>query len=184
MELAGDEKRIQALFSELSREDAQHAPRFEKLWREASAMEQAPRFSRGLLVVAATLVVAVTVLFVDWSRDRSPVEQNAHNAAPPEIAVRPEPAAPEVATPEPTTPELPNKAVRRPTSSHSTRRRTLARRQLREPGLEQAKMLASWKSPTENFMSAPTASAFSQLPQLNESAKDFELFLSTKESNQ
>ena len=184
MELAGEEKRIRALFSELSREDAQNAPRFEELWREASVTVPAPRAGRLLPAVAATLIVAVTVLFVAWSRNRSPVQQNAHNAASPAIAVRPEPAAPELATPEPATPEPANKVVRRRRSSHSARRRTLARRQLREPGLEQAKMLASWKSPTENFMTAPTASAFNQLPQLNESVKDLELFLSTKESNQ
>ena len=32
MQLAGPEKRIQALFSELSLEDRTHVPRFEQLW--------------------------------------------------------------------------------------------------------------------------------------------------------
>lgn len=180
MESVGDEKKIQALFSELSREDAQNAPGFEKLWREASVIEQAPPFSRPLLIVAATLIVAVTVLFIAWSRDKSPAEQNAQNAAaPPAIAARPETAAPEPAAPEPK-----NKVVQRRTHSHPRRRRTLARRQQRQPAINQAEMLANWKSPTEQFLTAPTHSAFSSLPQLNESVKDLESFLAKKESNQ
>lgn len=178
MESVGDEKKIRALFSELSREDALNAPRFEKLWREASAMEHAPRFSRPLLIVAVTLVVAVTVLFIAWSRGKSPAEQNAQNAAaPPVIAVRPEPA-------EPATPEPDNRVVRRRTHLHPSRRRTPARRQQREQVLNQAEILAHWKSPTEQFLTPPTHSAFSSLPQLNESVKDLESFLSKKESNQ
>lgn len=174
MELAGDEKKIQALFSELAREDAQNAPRFEKLWREASVTQQPVRFNRPLLIAAATLVVALTVLFVAWSRSKSPAERNARNAAPTEIAVRPEPA----------TPEPENKVVRRRTHSHTSRRRTVARRPQREPALKQAELLANWRSPTDQFMTAPTSSGFSSLPQLNESVKDLESFLSKKESNQ
>ena len=178
MELAGDEKKIQALFSELSREDAHAAPRFDKLWRDASPAKQVPLyFRRSLLVVAAALIVAVTVLFVALStkstRDKSP-EQKVENVAPQPIA---NPAA--VQTPEPD-----NKIVQRRTPSHSIRRRTLARRQPPERALQQqAALLASWKSPTENFMTSPTPSVFGSLPQLNESTKDLETFLSKKESN-
>ena len=176
MELVGDEKRIQALFSELSREDAHAAPRFEKLWREAVLTETVPRFRKSLVLVAAVLIVAVTVLFVaysrdKWSRDKSPTQQNAQNVVAPQTI-------PSQA------PEPENKVVRRRSHSHANRRRTLARRQLREPTLEQAAMLANWKSPTEQFMTAPTRSAFNALPQLNESVKDLESFLSKKESNQ
>ena len=171
MELAGDEKRIQALFSELSREDAYTAPRFEKLWREAVLKEPAPRFSKSLVLVAAALIVAVTVLFAAWYRDKAPTEQNARNAAAPQMIPSQTPA-----------PE--NKVVRRGSHSYASRRRTLARRQQRERALKQAAMLANWKSPTEQFMTAPTPSAFNALPQLNESVKDLESFLSKKESNQ
>lgn len=181
MELGGDEKRIQALFFELSVQDQQHAPRFEKLWREAVPAEQAPRFTRSLVVIAATLIVAVAVLFVAWSRKRS-TEQNVKNVAPQTVA---SPLAPYV-------PQQPDKVafVHRGTRSHSSSRRTLARQRQPEPALEQqAALLANWKSPTEKFMTSPTRSVFNSLPQLNESVKDLQSFLSKnnesmKESNQ
>ena len=180
MELAGDEKRIQALFSELSRDDAQAAPRFEKLWREASPAQRVPPFSKPLVVIVATLIVAFAVLFVTVSRDKAPAEQNVQNLAPQPIPSRP---ASQALKPDNSEPD--NKVAQRRTPSHSHRRRTLARRPQREPALaQQAAMLANWKSPTENFMTSPTRSVFNSLPQLDESAKDLESFLSTKELNQ
>jgi hypothetical protein len=177
MELAGDEKRIQALFSELSLQDAQVTPDFAKLWRAASVTQRVPaRFSKSLVALVATLIVALAVLFVAFSRDKAPTEQNVQNVAPQPIAGRPSFQPYENS-------ERDNKIARRRTPSHSHRRRTLARRPSREPALEQqAAMLANWKSPTANFMTSPTRSAFNSLPQLNESAKDLESFLSTNES--
>jgi hypothetical protein len=177
MELAGNEKRIQALFSELSHAEAQVAPDFGKLWREALVAEQVPRFGKSLVLkvaTAATVIVAVTVLFVLWSRDRAPIEQTVQNVAPQTL-----PDSSQVQAPEPA-----NKVVQRRSPSPSHRRRTLARRQQRGRALDQqAALLANWRSPTEQFMTAPTASAFSSLPQLNESVKDLQSFL-PKESNQ
>lgn len=207
MQLAGDEKKIRALFSERAREEAQAAPRFEKLWRRALLKQQVsaepvPRFRKSLVVIAATVLVAVAALFIAWSVNKTSGEQNAQTVAPPTIANQPslEPREPD------------NKAafVHRRTSSHSTRRRTLARRQQSERDLEQrdleqraleqraleqrtleqraleqqAAMLANWKSPTESFVTSPTPSSFDSLPQLNESAKDLQSFLQQKESNQ
>lgn len=176
MELTGDEKRIQALFSERSREDAQHAPRFDKLWRAASVAEQAPRF-RGSLVLkaatAATVIVVITIFFAISSRDQSPLRQNARNMAPQPIA---SPTAPRAAKPE-------NKVAHRRTRAHATRRRTVAQRRQREPVLaQQAALLANWKSPTEKFLTSPTGYVFNSLPQLNESVKELQAFLSTNES--
>lgn len=180
MQLAGDEKKIRALFSELSLAEAQAAPRFEKLWREASITQQAPRVSMPLvMIVAASLLVAVAVLFAAWSVYKTPTTQNAKTTAPPQTIGNP----PARHTPE----NESNKFAfvpRRP-NSHSTRRRTLARRHKPERALEQqAAMLANWKSPTENFMKSPTRSGFDSLPQLNEAMKDLESFLQKKESNQ
>ena len=171
MELAGDEKRIQALFSELSREDAQIAPDFGKLWREAVVTQPVPRFRKSLVLATAAVIVAVTVLFVAWYRDKAFVEQHVRNVAP---ATIPEPAQ---------APKPDNKVVQRRAHAPANRRRTLARRQQREPALQQAAMLASWKSPTEQFMTAPTSSVFTSLPQLNSSVKDLQMFLSMKEPN-
>lgn len=177
MELTGDEKRIQALFSERSREDAQHAPRFEKLWRAASVAEQTPRF-RGSLILkvaaAATAIVVITIIFAVSSRDQAPLRQNARNMAPQPIA---SPTATRAAEPE-------NKVAHLRTRPRATRRRTLARRQQRElVPAQQAALLANWKSPTEKFLTSPTSSVFNSLPQLNESVKELQAFLSTDESS-
>jgi hypothetical protein len=169
MELAGDEKRIQALFSELSLEEAQHAPRFEKLWREALLTKQAPRFGKSLVVVAATVLVAVAVLFVAWSRYKTPAQPNVQNVLPQTIASAP---APERVEPEDV------KVTQHHRHSHPSHRRAVARLRQSELALQkQAAMLANWKSPTEEFMTSPTASVFNSLPQLNESVKDLQSFL-------
>lgn len=180
MELAGDEKKIQALFSELSRAEAQDAPRFEKLWREDLRAHREPRFGKPLMVIAATLLVAMGVLFVAWRGYKSTAQQNAQtmapqNSAPQQIAT---PRVPDAREPEKTA------IVHRPTYSPTNRRRTLARRRQAERALQQqAAMLASWKSPTANFMTSPTRSNFNSLPQLDQSVKDLQSFL-PKESNQ
>jgi len=174
MELAGHEKRIQALFSELSLEEAQRAPRFEQLWREAQLVKQAPRFSKSLVVAAATVLVTIAGLFVAWSRYRSPAEQNAQNQnvenlAPQTIASGP---AQQTAERDDVTVTQHHK------HSNPSRRRAVARQRQSELALQQqAAMLANWKSPTEEFMTSPTNSVFTSLPQLNESAKDLESFL-------
>jgi hypothetical protein len=185
MQLAGDEKKIRALFSELACEEAQVAPRFEKLWREASTQQASPqatpRVSKSLVFVAAILLVAVAVLFVAWSAYRLPAEQNAQTATPPTFTIRTSPQEPN--------PAIKAEVVQLRTQSHSTRRRCRARHQRSERGLEQrilqqAAMLASWKSPTESFVASPIRSGFESLPQLNESVKDLQSFLQKKESNQ
>lgn len=180
MELAGDEKKIRALFSELSLAEAQAAPRFEKLWREASITQQAPRVSKPLVMIAtASLLIAVAVLVAAWSFYKTPTTQNARTTAPSTTVENPLPRH----TPEK---ESNQSALlpRRP-HSHSTRRRTLAPRRKSDRAFEQqAAMLANWKSPTENFMTSPTRSGFDSLPQLNAAMKDLESFLQKKESNQ
>jgi hypothetical protein len=185
MELAGDEKKIQALFSELSLADAQDAPRFEKLWREDLRAHRQPRFGKPLVVIAATLLVAMGVLFVAWRGYKSNAQQNAQTIAPQNSA--PQNSAPQqFVTPREPDVREPDKTalVNRPTYAPTNRRRTLARRRQAERALQQqAAMLASWKSPTANFMTSPIRSKFNSLPQLDQSVKDLQSFL-PKESNQ
>jgi hypothetical protein len=179
MELAGDEKRIQALFSELSLAEAQRAPRFEQLWREALLTKQAPRFGKSLVLVAATVLVAVAILFVAWSRYRSPAQQNAQNQNVQNLAPQTIASGPAQQRLEPEDVEVTQHHRR----SHPSRRRVVARQRQSELALQQqAAMLANWKSPTEQFMTSPTGSVFNSLPQLNESVKDLQSFL-PKESN-
>jgi hypothetical protein len=182
MELAGDEKRIQALFSELSLADKRQTPRFEKLWRGAEATSPTPRLSKSLVFVVATLLVIGTGMFAIWLRfTAKDTSIDSANKLTPQQTVAP-------ATPP--APEPQKLALVPPRRQHSHRQRSLARLKLTVPTLqERAAVLANWQSPTDTFMTSPVASSFSSLPQLNQSARDLESFLpknsqSMKESNQ
>jgi hypothetical protein len=159
MELDGTEKRIQALFSELSLEDRTRLPRFEKFWTETT--NPAPVFRRSWAVAAALVVIAASS-FALWSRQ----SQIVLNIAP--VAI-PTPASPQLASiVEPTRPPQP------------PRKKTVRQRSV----LSEAALLSRWQSPTQNFMQSPSSVSFNSLPQLNQSAKDLESFLPKKESNQ
>lgn len=167
MELGGDEKRIRALFSELSLEDQIAVPRFEKLWqRAASTSRERPRLFSTSVVVIATVIILTVLSVAVWLRYRS-VEsvapQNALNVTPQEI---PSPVAP---------PENVAAVPARP-RYHPHRSKKLTSRPERSVMIEAA-LLSSWQSPTEKFLESPAGSIFNSLPQLNQSAEDLKSFL-------
>ena len=176
MELGGAEKRIQALFSELSLEDRPHVPRFEKLWTRAEVTRPAPvrAFSSSVAVIAAIVLIAAAMSLSLWSWSRTTVALNIPPQEIPNFAIRP----PQVAIViEPSKPvfERQRKSVRK----HQSKRNEVST----------AELLSRWQSPTQSFMQAPTTVVFNSLPQLNQSAKELEAFLPKnnevmKESNQ
>ena len=156
MELDGTEKRIQALFSELSLEDCTRAPRFEQLWTRVEKTTPAPMFRRSW--AAAVVVIAAATLFALWSRQ----SQTVLNIAPLEI---PTPASPQVAL------------VVEPARPHQPRKKRIVRPRQPDSVLSEAAQLSRWQSPTQNFMQSSSSVSFNSLPQLNQSAKDLESFL-------
>ena len=158
MELGGTEKRIQALFSELSLEDRTHVPRFEQLWPPVEKTSRAPLFRRSWVVTAAVVVITAASSFALWSRQ----SQIAFNIAPLEI---PTPASPQVTL------------VVEPGRSHQPRKKRIVRQRQSDSVLREATLLSRWQSPTQNFMQSPSSVSFNSLPQLNQSAKDLESFL-------
>ena len=163
MELGGTEKRIQALFSELSLEDRTHVPRFEQLWTRVDKTSPAPSFRWA---VAAVVVIAAVSSFALWSRQ----SQTALNIAPLEI---PTPASPQLAS------------VVESTQPARPRKKRIVRQRQSDNVFSEAALLSRWQSPTQNFMQSPSSVSFNSLPQLNQSAKDLESFLpKIKESNQ
>ena len=182
MELAGDEKRIQALFSELSFKDQTHAPRFEQLWRGAELKASGSRRIKSLVFVAATVLVVFAGMLVAWLRFTSVQRSVEHHVQKPQQFETP--TAPPASGTERVA------LVPRSQRSRPNRHRSLARLKQTDRTLQQqAAMLANWQSPTDKFMTLPTASVFNSLPQLNQSAKDLESFLpknsqQMKESNQ
>ena len=167
MESTGAEKRIQALFSELSLADRRRLPRFEQLWMRAEATRPAPVrvFSRSLAVSAAVVILTAASSFALWTV-RS---QSVLNIAPLEI---PTSASPQLAS-----------VVEPLRSPRVPRQKRIARpRQNERAVITEAALLSRWQSPTQSFMESPSSVGFNSLPQLNQSAKDLESFL--KESNQ
>jgi hypothetical protein len=166
MELGGTEKRIQALFSELSLEDRTHVPRFERLWTHVEKTSPAPLFRRSWAVTAAA-VIAVATMFTLWSRQSKPVL----NIAALEI---PTPASPQVAS-----------IIIEQRRPHQPRKKRIVRQRQFDSVITEAALFSQWQSPTQNFMQSPSSVSFNSLPQLNQSAKDLESFLpKSKESNQ
>jgi hypothetical protein len=167
MEFSGDEKKIQALFSELSLEQQSRTPSFEKLWLRAQVNSPArPRLVARLAIVTSSILAAVCLIAI-WSwYTSSRFEQAAH--IPPQII--------------PTTPS----GVTQPEQflfAHAKDVRTAhPRRLVRQPRVEraairEATVLSNWQSPTNILLNSPAASFLSSLPQLNQSARDLEQFL-------
>ena len=164
MELGGTEKRIQALFSELSFEDRSRVPRFEKLW--TATTNPAPLFRRSWAMTAAIVVIVVASSFALWSRQ----SQTVLNIAPLTI---PTPSLPQLAM-----------IVELPRSQPPRHKRIVRQRSTDRVVFNEAALLSRWQSPTQNFMQSPSSVSFNSLPQLDQSAKDLESFLPKKESNQ
>jgi hypothetical protein len=166
MEFSGNEKRIQALFSELSLEDQTRAPRFEKLWLRAEANAPAPASLVTRLVLVATVVIVVMSFVAARSWLRSSQSQQVADIQP---QIIPTTAGPRVQHSELSA-----------TSRDLARPRRFARRQTERTAISQAAMLSNWQSPTNILLNSPTVSVLSSLPQLNQSARDLEQFLPKK----
>jgi len=162
MELSGDEKRIQALFSELSLEEQSLVPRFEKLWPRAETTARVP--ARGIMRPAPVIVTVIVLTAVASIAASSWYRSSTHlvNIPPQTIST-----APRVKEPErllsANSKNSPTRRLRRAIRPRQTERVTTT--------------LANWQSPTNIFLQSPTAIALSSLPQLNQSAQDLEKFL-------
>lgn len=175
MELGGDEKRIQALFSELSFEDQSRVPQFGHLWTRAQARKDASSVGRPVAILVSLFVTATACSLAVWTWYRFT------QPSPPNIVIH-LPQSFDAPT------KNPVKVVQE-TIQPRRQRNFTRRRQLERSLAAEAAMLSSWQSPTQQFMTSPTALALGSLPSLNQSVKDLESFLSKnseimKESNQ
>ena len=178
MELSGEGKKLQALFSELKAADEATAPRFARVWNGATPGARRAFVFNPAFVAATALVVCAVISLAVWSRYR-PQTQPA--------VVRVEtPAAPDAGNPTgwPTVnappPSIPSKE-----NTSARRNRTNARRnsiQLAENRklTRDAKAITDWESPTSALLSSSSESLFSSLPQLNENANGLQAFLPSR----
>lgn len=174
MELAGDEKRIQALFSELRLEDQHSTPRFKKVWNRAATTTPAAVlvFNRSLIVFGSILILVAVGVFAWLAQDVST----------PSIArdeVRPQPQV--LATAVESSMKQPMKTA--PLGAHRVVRRRVVARQhnIERVVVQNAVVLSTWQSPTDTLMKSSVASLLNALPALNDSAKDLESYLSNNE---
>jgi hypothetical protein len=182
MELGGDEKRIQALFSELALEDQSYAPRFERLWMRAAAAEAMPArsYATASAVIVTVVVIAVAYALASRPWNRSSQPEQANIAA---LSTLPAPSA------LPMTKPLKLMAAESKSLRIRRYRKPSRQRQSERVAASMVAMLSNWQSPTDVFLESPTASVLSSLPQLNQSARDLKEFLlknnqATKESKQ
>jgi hypothetical protein len=170
MELSGDEKRIRALFSELSGEHRSDAPRFEKLWMraEANAREPVVAIRRSAVMVAAVMVLVAACLLAASTLYRSSQSQHALNIPPQTIPATSRPSLNEPAK---------LVAVKSKMLRVDHQRRAMRQGKTVRMPIHETEMLSKWQSPTNIFLQSPAAAALSSLPQLNQSARDLEMFL-------
>jgi hypothetical protein len=181
MELSGEEKKLQALFSELKTADEQAAPQFGATWNRAqSAPRKIHMFNPAFAAVALLLVFAL-VAFAVWSRysrtTSSPQPIIAQGPQNPGTSASAEPpASPKSATPLP----QPKTGVvwlrrKKVTSARNVMIAT-ANRKLQKD----AKSIASWTSPTSALLESPSDEIFGSLPELNQSATQLKSFLPSR----
>lgn len=184
MESVGEEKKLQALFSDLKTADEQTAPRFATVWNRAQLRPRRIRGFNPAFVAATALIVFVLISLAVWSRHslrNQPQPIQAVAPASPKIdsaaATRgadsmPAPKVVETSRPRNTNREFVAKnIVGRPDAQHLAANRKLNK---------DAKTIANWKSPTMALLSSPSDEIFSSLPQLNKSSSDLKSFLPTR----
>jgi hypothetical protein len=186
MELVGDEKKIQALFSELRLADEQAAPSFVGLWNRAQLRPRTRVSPLGFSFAAAAFAVFVAVVGLAlWSSSRQQTAQPNHTvaAAPATLPVAPGSTTSEEQSRVPPTKEP---AKEQPRVSRNARAARFAARQkaellaARRAEIRDATAISSWQSPTATLLSSQNDALLNSLPQLNESVKELKSFLPNK----
>ena len=179
MELSGEEKKLQALFSELKAADEQEASHFGAAWNRAKVAPRRIRRFNPAFVAAIMLLVFGVVAFAVWSRysRTASLPKTIIATAPQSLgtAAEAQAPAPKKETPEP---KPKNEVI----ASHrnkatSQRNATLAaNRKLQKD----AKSIANWTSPTSALLESPSDEIFGSLPELNQSATQLKSFLPSR----
>jgi hypothetical protein len=188
MELVGEEKKIQALFSELRLADEQAAPSFVGVWNRAQlrTRTRVSPLNFSLAATAFAVFVAVVVLAL-WSSSRPQAPPTNQTVA---VAPATSPFTPATLPVTPTTTTEPTPkvitVVEQRQAARNLRAARFAARQraellaARRAEIRDATAISSWKSPTATLLSSQNDALLNSLPQLNESVKDLKSFLPNK----
>jgi len=182
MELVGEEKKIQALFSELRLADQVAAPSFAGVWNRAQLRTRTRLSPLNFSLAAAAFAVFVAVVaLVLWSNSRQQTSPTNHTAAV-------TPAMPSVTPPLTTVPTQPKgisdeeqrRAARNLLAARFAARQRAELLAARRAEIRDATAISSWQSPTATLLSSQNDALLNSLPQLNESAKELKSFLPNK----
>jgi hypothetical protein len=181
MELAGNEKKIQALFRELKLADERVAPGFTRVWNRAQATSPgSPRVFKISFAVATALFVITLSSLVLWSRNWQRSRQSNPNVAtgPTTPGSTPAPPlAPSLVKPTQLRVAAPPNRVK----ANRWDRRLAARRHVdlnaRNATIRETVSISSWQSPTATLMQSPAADVLTSLPQLDRSLTELKTFL-------
>jgi Na+/phosphate symporter len=179
MELVGEEKRIQALFSEVRFADEQTAPSFVGMWNRAQAKTTRTQRAFNLSFVAATALLVCALVSLAWWVNRAQRSQQGVVANVPPITnvgpknvVQPLLKAVVEFTPVP-----------QPHSGDRSRAlKLVARRQAvlmaaNRKAARDAKAIESWQSPTATLLDSSSDELLKSLPQLNQTVDELKSFL-------
>lgn len=183
MKLVGDEKRIQALFSELRLADVCVMPEFAAVLSRARSrnVRQLRTLNLSFALATALLICALVSLAV-WSKYRQQSQQ-------PSVAVVDVPPIPSVfpsptkvtLEPNPFTPVGPScQASERARALRFAARRRTELLAVRRAEIRETAAISSWHSPTATLLGSQNDALLNSLPQLNESVKDLKSFLPNK----
>ena len=188
MESVGEEKKLQALFSELKAADEQAAPRFAPVWNRATISPRRIGAFRPAFVAASALMVFILISLAVWSRYSQRAQQPTQpmRAGANYIPVTPKIENTPTAVGQTSSPPKIVVMVKRPsTSPELVPRRLVARRDTQllatnRKLTREAKTISNWQSPTTALLSSSSDEIFSSLPQLNKSSSDLKSFLPTR----
>jgi len=179
MALSGEEKKLQALFSELKAADDQAAPRFATIWNRAQLLPRRMRTFNPAFAGVTALILCTLISLAVWSRysSRNAPQQPKATAGPSPTSVdhAPSTGSPNVAVAtDPVKPGSPhrNSEAKRVATQRQTQLLAADRRTKQD-----AKMMGNWKSPTTALLSSPSGEIFSSLPQVNQNSSDLKSFL-------
>ena len=186
MELVGEEKKIQALFSELKLADESITPPFAVVWNRAHSRTLSPHRAFNFSFVVATALVVLTLASLAWW-SRSWQRNSQPNAV---VTTTPGPRT----SPELAAPNRKSTGIGATTEPHrfSAQRRSVraaARRQAEvlaanQLATSEALALSKWTSPTSALLNSSSGEIITSLPQLNENANELKSFLPGPDNQQ
>jgi len=187
MELVGEEKKIQALFSQARLADEQITPSFVGVWNRAQAKTVRTHRAFNLSFVAATALLVCALVSLAWWSTRWQRNPDTIAVAPPSSAPLTVPltVGGENGNVNSAPPVKSAPRIDRRVSSSSTKSRALKLAAPSEALLlaadrratKDAQALASWQSPTATLLESPSDGLLKSLPQLNHSVDELKAIL-------